>query len=86
MNNAPAHPPGLEDQLLEEFSFITVKFLPHITTPLIQPMDQQVISNFIKLNTKALFQRWSEVTSDTELILGEFWRNHFNILNCMSYR
>ena len=55
MDNAPAHPPGLENQLLE-FSFITVKFLTPNTTPLIQPMDQQVISNFKKLYTKALFQ------------------------------
>ena len=84
MDNAPAHPPGLEDQLLEEFSFITVKFLPPNTTPLIQPMDQQVISNFKKLYTKALFQRCFEVTNDTQLTLREFWKNHFSILNCIS--
>ena len=33
MDNAPAHPPGLEDDLLEEFKFIKVKFLPPNTTP-----------------------------------------------------
>ena len=33
MDNAPAHPPGLED-LLEGFKFIKVNFLPPNTTPL----------------------------------------------------
>ncbi|XP_064121715.1 tigger transposable element-derived protein 1-like [Macrobrachium nipponense] len=51
MDNAPAHPPGLD-----EFKFITVKFLPPNTTPLIQPMDHQIILNFKKLYTKASFQ------------------------------
>ena len=67
MDNAPAHPPGLEDDLLEEFEFIKVKFLPPNTTPLLQPMDQQVISNFKKLYTKALFQRCFKVTEEQTL-------------------
>ena len=46
MDNAPAHPPGLEEDLLEEYKFIKIQFLSPNTTPLIQPMDQQVISNF----------------------------------------
>ena len=83
MDNAPAHPPGLEDDLLEEFEFIKVKFLPPNTTPLLQPMDQQVISNFKKLYTKALFQRCFEVTKGTNLTLREFWKNHFHIVNCL---
>jgi hypothetical protein len=32
----------------------------------------------------ALFQRCLEVTSDTKLTLTEFWKNHFNILHCLS--
>ena len=68
----------------EELDFITVKFVPPNTTPLIQPMDQQVISNFKKLYTKALFQRCFEVTSDTELTLRDFWKHHFNILHCLT--
>ncbi|XP_048366890.1 tigger transposable element-derived protein 1-like isoform X1 [Sphaerodactylus townsendi] len=84
MDSAPAHPPGLEDTLLEEFRFITVKFLPPHTTPLIQPMDQNVISNFKKLYTKALFQRCFEETLDTELSLREFWKDHFNIFAGLS--
>lgn len=83
MDNAPAHPPGLEDDLLEEFKFIKVNFLPPNTTPLLQPMDQQVISNFKKLYTKALFQRCFEVTEGTNLTLREFWKNHFHIVNCL---
>ncbi|XP_069961423.1 uncharacterized protein [Cherax quadricarinatus] len=84
LDSAPAHPPDLEDQLLEEYSFIRVKFLPPDTTPPIQPMNQQVISNFKKLYTKAVFERCFEVTSGTELTLREFWRNHFTILHCIS--
>jgi len=72
MDNAPAHPPGLAEELMEESDFITVKFLSPNTTPLIQPMDQQVISNFKKLYTKTLFQRCFEITSDTELTLRDF--------------
>ncbi|XP_039623765.1 tigger transposable element-derived protein 1-like [Polypterus senegalus] len=85
LDNAPAHPPELEDDLLEEFQFIKVKFLPPSTTPLLQPMDQQVISNFKKLYTKALFQRCFEVTENTSLTFREFWKDHFNILNCLSH-
>ena len=54
MGNAPAHPPGLEDDLLGEFSFIAVKFFAPNTTPLFRPRDQQVISNFKKLYTQVL--------------------------------
>lgn len=83
MDNAPAHPPNLEDDLLEDLEFIKVKFLPPNTTPLLQPMDQQVISNFKKLYTKALFQRCFEVTEGTNLTLREFWKNHFHIVDCL---
>ncbi|GLV33476.1 hypothetical protein CBL_20213 [Carabus blaptoides fortunei] len=69
MDNAPAHAPSLQDYMLPEFDLITVKFLPSNTTPLIQPMDRQVISNFKKLYTKALCQTCFEVTSETELTL-----------------
>jgi hypothetical protein len=67
-----------------QFEFITVKFLPPNSTPLIQPMDQQVISNFKKLYTKALFQRYFEVTSDTELTLRVFWKDHFHIIHSIT--
>ena len=84
MDNAPAHPPGLEEDLTEEFDFIKIKFLPANTTPLLQPMDQQVIANFKKLYTKFLFQRCVEVTSETQLTLRDFWKNHFNIYHSIT--
>lgn len=83
LDNAPAHPKGLEEDFSVEYGFIRVKFLPPNTTPLIQPMDQQVISNFKKLYTKALFQRCFEVTSETQLTLRDFWKDNFNILHCL---
>ena len=49
LDNAPAHPPGLKDDLLEEITSITMKFLPPNIASLLQPLDQQVISNFKKL-------------------------------------
>lgn len=63
---------GLEDALLEEFSSITVKFLPLNMRPLIPPMDQNAISILKKLYTEPMFQRCFEVTSLTELSLTEF--------------
>ncbi|XP_023240159.1 tigger transposable element-derived protein 1-like [Centruroides sculpturatus] len=84
MDNAPAHPPNLEDNLDSEHDFIKVKFLPPNTTPLLQPMDQQVISNFKKLYTKALFTMCFQVTNDTNLTLRSFWKEYFNILHCIN--
>ncbi|UYV66257.1 PARVA [Cordylochernes scorpioides] len=83
MDNAPAHPQSLKDHLLDEFKFIEVRFLPPNTTPLLQPMDQQVISNFKKIYIKELFQRCFELTEETNLTLREFWQNHFNIVHCL---
>jgi hypothetical protein len=79
-DNSPAHPQGLEEDFSAEYGFIQVKFLPPNTTPL---MDQQVISNFKKLYIKALFHRCFEVTLEAELILTDFWKDHFNILHCL---
>ncbi|XP_051783790.1 tigger transposable element-derived protein 1-like [Erpetoichthys calabaricus] len=84
MDNAPAHPPNLVDDMVEEYNFIKVMFLPSNTTPLLQPMDQQVISNFKKLYTKGLFARCFNVTKETSLTLKEFWKNHFKIVHCIN--
>ena len=72
------------DDLPDGFDFTQVKLLPPNMTPLLQPMDQQVISNFEKLNTRALFQKCFEVTNDMQLKLMEFWKDHFTVLNCLT--
>lgn len=66
----------MEENLDVECDFIKVRFLFPNTTPLIQPIDQQVISNFKKLCTKALFERCFQVTNDTNLNLRDFWKFH----------
>ncbi|XP_033001754.1 tigger transposable element-derived protein 1-like [Lacerta agilis] len=83
MDNAPAHPNGLEEDLLEDFRFINIMFLPPNTTPLLQPMDQQLIASFKKLYTKELFRRCFEVTDCTNITLREFWKDHFDIVTCL---
>jgi hypothetical protein len=55
LDNAPGHPKDLDDNLLTDFPWLTVQFLPPNTTSLIQPMDQEVIAGFRKLYTRALF-------------------------------
>ncbi|XP_069188071.1 tigger transposable element-derived protein 1 isoform X1 [Procambarus clarkii] len=82
LDNTPAHPPQMQD-LFPENQFITIKFLPPNTTPLLQPMDQKVIANFKKLYTKALLERCVDVIEATELTLKEFWKDHFNILGAL---
>nr|XP_061813016.1 tigger transposable element-derived protein 1-like [Nerophis lumbriciformis] len=77
------HPPSLEEELQGDLEFIKVKFLPPNTTPLLQPMDQQVIASFKKLYTKALFTRCFPVTNDTDLSLRDYWKDHFNVYHCI---
>nr|XP_057913058.1 tigger transposable element-derived protein 1-like [Doryrhamphus excisus] len=84
LDAALAQPTGLGEDWSSEHDFITVRFLPPNTSTLLQPMDQHVISNFKKLYTKALFQRCFEVTMETNLTLREFWKDHLNILHCLS--
>ncbi|GFS40886.1 PAN2-PAN3 deadenylation complex catalytic subunit PAN2 [Nephila pilipes] len=77
LDNAPAQPPGLEDDPLDEFKFIKIVYLPPNTTSTLQPMDQQVISNFKKLFTKHLLKRCFKVTENTNLTLrtlNSAWR------------
>ncbi|XP_070592105.1 tigger transposable element-derived protein 1-like [Erythrolamprus reginae] len=84
LDNAPGHPPALQDDILEEFQFVKVVFLPPNMTSILQPMDQQVIANFKKLYTKHLFRRCFDVTENTNLTLREFWKDHFNIVSCLN--
>ncbi|UYV84127.1 hypothetical protein LAZ67_X001268 [Cordylochernes scorpioides] len=62
LDNAPAHPPNLEDDILEELKFIKVLYLSPNTTPILQPMDQQSYREFtigytwLDLKKTAFFQ------------------------------
>ncbi|GFY67628.1 zinc finger MYM-type protein 1 isoform X2 [Trichonephila inaurata madagascariensis] len=60
LSNVPGHPKDLKDNLLTDFPWLTVQFLPPNTTSLIQRMDQEVIVAFKKLYTSALFRRCFE--------------------------
>ena len=55
LDNAPAHPPGLEEDLVKEFDFIQVKSLPPNTTLILQLIDHQVISNYTFFALMACF-------------------------------
>lgn len=50
LDNAPAHPPNFE-----EFKFIKVLYLPPNTTPILQPIDRQVISNLRSCTPSTFF-------------------------------
>ncbi|XP_068235743.1 tigger transposable element-derived protein 1-like [Palaemon carinicauda] len=83
LDNVPGHLPGLENDILDEFRFIKALYLPPNTTTLLQPIFQQVISNFKKLYTKYLFKKCFNVTDNTNLAIPEFWKEHFNIVHCL---
>lgn len=73
-----AHSPDLKDTLLllEEFNFITVKFLPPAKFSH-TAHGQYVNSNGKKkLHIKAMFQKRLDVISDAELTIREFMKNN----------
>jgi hypothetical protein len=81
LHNAPEHPPGLEEDLEAEFNFVKIKFRPANATSILQPMDQEVVSNFKKLYTKHMFQRCFDANSFTSLTLRKFWKDHYHSLH-----
>ncbi|XP_077476956.1 GPI alpha-1,2-mannosyltransferase 3 isoform X1 [Stigmatopora argus] len=83
LDNAPAHPHNLHGDILEEFKFIKVFYLPLDTGAILQPMDQQVVCHFKKLFTKHLFRHCSEVTQSSNLTIRQFWKDHYNIVACL---
>lgn len=84
LDNAPRHPKDLKDNLLTDFPWLTVQFLPPNTTSLIQPMDQEVIAAFKKLYTRALFRRCFEACQfSSTMTLKKFWKEKFDILEAI---
>ena len=52
LDSAPAHPPGVDEDLVKEFDFIKVKLPQNL-----QPIYQQVIYKKFQLYPKGLFQK-----------------------------
>lgn len=67
---SPDYPLNFEDDSHDEFRFIKVMYLSRNNSPVLQPMDHQMGSNFKKFYTKHLFCRCFEVTKNTLLELG----------------
>ena len=86
MDNATAHHRDLDDDFPDGFDFFKEfnEYQTPNTTPLLQPMDQQVIPNFKNLNTRALFRKCSELTNDTQLIHKEYCKDHFTFLKSLT--
>ena len=84
MDNATVHSQDLDDDLPGEFDSNNVKILATSTTPLLQPISHQVISNFIWFYARSIFRKCLDVANDAQLTLGEYWKDHFTILNCLT--
>ncbi|XP_051785915.1 tigger transposable element-derived protein 1-like [Erpetoichthys calabaricus] len=82
LDNAPSHSKDLEEILQENYPFIKVQYLPPNTTSILQPMDQQVIANFKKLYTRALFNKVFEECEfgGDNMTVRKFWKEKFDVL------
>ncbi|GFT45538.1 tigger transposable element-derived protein 1-like protein [Trichonephila clavipes] len=84
LDNAPGHPKDLKDNLLTDFPWLTVQFLPPNTTSLIQPMNQEVITAFKKSYTRAQFCRCFEACQfSSTMTLKKFWKEKLDILEAI---
>ena len=85
MDNAPGHPKDLEEELAADYGWLKLLFMPPNTTSIIQPMDQQVIANFKKLYTKALFRNFFEKCqySQTVMTIKRFRKEEFDIVEAI---
>lgn len=83
LDNAPGHPKDLDEYLNGEHAFLRVVFLPPRTTPILQPMDQQVIATFKKLYLKSVFTHCLNACyHSSAMTLRVFW-TEFNILQAL---
>lgn len=82
MEKAPAHPPGLEKELVE-YSFITVRSC-HLTQLLSSsPWASRSFMILRNSTQRRCLRGVFEVTFETNLTLKEFWKEHFNNLTCL---
>lgn len=65
LDNAPGHPPYLDDFNLN----VKVVYLPSNTTSIIQPMDQGVIATFKKDYLRRTFCQALKATNETGSLL-----------------
>ena len=86
LDNGPAHPPSLlMDELQGDLEFIKVKFLPPNTSPLLQPMDQQVIASFKKHYVLSFFTYCHNVINEYDygITFRDYLKNYYNIFHCI---
>lgn len=70
LDNAPGHPPHLDDFHPD----VQVVYLPPTTISLIQPMDQAVIANSKKYYTCHTYRQALKKINDADVTLRDFWK------------
>ena len=81
LDNAPGHPPGLDDL----HPNVKVIYLPPRTTSILQPMDQGVIKAFKTLYQRYAYgQAFSAIDKEDGPTLREFWKS-YNMLDCIKH-
>ncbi|XP_068226561.1 tigger transposable element-derived protein 1-like [Palaemon carinicauda] len=80
LDNAPGHPPHLDDFHPD----VQVIYLPPNTTSLLQPMDQGIIANFKKYYTRRTYRQALKAVDDetSNRTLKDFWKS-YNIYDCV---
>ena len=74
IDNATGHPPNLDDI----YPDVRVKFMPPITTALIQPMDQGIIASFKTYHARPTIAQAVEATQGNGMTLGDYWKRYYN--------
>ena len=72
MDNAPGHP-----RIIIEMYEINIVFMPAKTTSILQPMNQEVISNFMSHSSRNTFYKsMAAIDCDSS---DEFWQSQLKI-------
>ena len=72
LDSAPGHPPFMDDF----HPNVKVVRLPPDTAPLIQPMDQGVISTFKKYYLRHTFRQAVKASDESGTTLRQFWKDY----------